>query len=391
MSKVIKIPEKCVIAIIGAPKSGKSTFANKYFQSDEIVSSDMLGITNQQNITVFDDRNISKIDRQRIINVAKRTNREAIAIILDLPIEVLLERNKKLPYPKPKNKEIISLSKNIKDVEKTILEESFAKVYVLNSQEEIDELEIIREKLPCNKKDINGPFDIIGDIHGCNKPLNQLLQQLGYQKDDNDTFYHPEGRIAIFAGDMVDKGTGNMATLKIVINMVNNGTGMAVIGNHDDRLLRYLTGNEVDTTHGMQNTIAELKNQPESFKVEILNFLQNLPSHLVLDEEKLVVVHAAIKPEFINKNSKAVREFCMYGQTEGDLNSFEVPTRIFEWTKSFTGKTTIVYGHTPSWEVKKLSNTYCVDTGCVLGHKLTALRYPEMEIVNVDNAKKKKS
>jgi protein phosphatase len=86
------------------------------------------------------------------------------------------------------------------------------------------------------------------------------------------------------------------------------------------------------------------------------------------------------------RGSGAVRSFCLYGETTGEIDEFGLPVR-HNWAMEYRGKAKVVYGHTPVPEAEWLNNTIDIDTGCVFGGKLTALRYPEEELVQVPAAK----
>ena len=105
-------------------------------------------------------------------------------------------------------------------------------------------------------------------------------------------------------------------------------------------------------------------------------------SHSVLDGGKLVVAHAGMKEEMQGRGSGAVRDFALYGETTGETDEFGLPIR-YNWAAEYRGKATVVYGHTPVPEPEWLNRTINIDTGCVFGGKLTALRYPEKELVSV--------
>ena len=72
----------------------------------------------------------------------------------------------------------------------------------------------------------------------------------------------------------------------------------------------------------------------------------------------------------------------MYGETTGETDEFGLPVR-YNWAAEYRGRAMVVYGHTPVPEPEWLNRTICIDTGCVFGGKLTALRYPEKELVSV--------
>lgn len=408
----IEIPELALVAMIGASSSGKTTFANTKFIPTEVLSSDfframlsddendqhvskeafsLLYMTAEKRLqlgrmTVIDATNLQKSARQQVIDLAKSQNVHAAAIVLDLPEEVMQERNRNRENRHIPERVIRNHCNDVHRCIRHLKREGFRFVYVLHSQEEMDEAVIVRTKLWNDKKEEHGPFDIIGDVHGCCTELETLLGKLGYVRDAAGGYAHPDGRKAAFLGDLCDRGPRNADVLRLVMNMVRSGNALAVPGNHDVKLLKYLKGTKVQLTHGLENTAAELDTQPETFRQEVLTFLDKLISHYVLDDGKLVIAHAGLKEEYIGRGSARVREFCLYGETTGETDSFGLPVRL-NWAADYRGKAAIVYGHTPSNEVQVLNNTYCIDTGCVFGGKLTAMRYPEREVISVDAEK----
>ncbi|MBO4391247.1 MAG: polynucleotide kinase-phosphatase, partial [Lachnospiraceae bacterium] len=246
-------------------------------------------------------------------------------------------------------------------------------------------VQILRKKLWNDRREEQGPFDIIGDIHGCCDELELLLDKLGYVKQDG-IYKHPEGRRVAYLGDFCDRGDRNADVLRIVMDMVQAGSAVAVPGNHDVKLLKYLQGKKISKTHGIDKTIEELEERGEAFKEEVAAFIDSLVSHYVFDNGKLVIAHAGLKEDYIGRASGRVREFCLYGETTGEMDSYGLPVRL-EWANDYRGKGTVVYGHVASKEVKNVNNTFCIDTGCVYGGKLSAFRYPEREIVDVDALK----
>ncbi|MCB0014243.1 MAG: hypothetical protein KDE34_20160, partial [Anaerolineales bacterium] len=78
-------------------------------------------------------------------------------------------------------------------------------------------------------------------------------------------------------------------------------------------------------------------------------------------------------------------EFALYGDTTGERDEYGLPVRL-DWAADYRGRALVAYGHTPTATAEWLNNTICLDTGCVFGHKLTALRYPEKELVDVPAA-----
>ncbi len=405
----IEIPEFALVAMVGATSSGKTTFANTKFKPTEVLSSDFFRAMisddeNNQNVsheafdllfyaakkrlelmklTVIDATNLQQSARKQIINLAREQNVHSVAIVLNLPEKVLIERNNARENRGFPERVIRSHCNDLRRSIKNLKREGFRYVYVLNSVEDIENAEIVRTKLWNNKQDEHGPFDIIGDIHGCYNELNELLDKLGYIRNENDIPVHPDGRKVIFLGDFCDRGSNNTEVLKLAINMVKSGNALAVVGNHDVKLVKYLNGKKVQLTYGLDKTAEELSQQSDDFRKEVHDFMDSLISHYVLDDGKLVVSHAGIKQEYIGRGSSRVREFCIYGETTGETDEFGLPVRL-DWASDYRGRATIVYGHTPSNEVQAVNGTFCIDTGCVFGGKLTAMRYPEKEFISVD-------
>ena len=133
-------------------------------------------------------------------------------------------------------------------------------------------------------------------------------------------------------------------------------------------------------------TARAIEHESRSFRMRMRTFLDNLVSHLWLDGGRLVVAHAGITEEMIGRSSGTVREFCLYGETTGETDEYGLPVR-YNWASEYRGSTTVVYGHTHVVTAEWLNNTICIDTGCVFGGKLTALRWPEKELVEVSAAK----
>ena len=228
-----------------------------------------------------------------------------------------------------------------------------------------------------------GPFDVIGDVHGCYAELVRLLGELGYGVDgDGQTVTPPQGRRAIFVGDYCDRGPDTPSVLRLVMSMAEAGTAICLPGNHDVKLARKLKGRDVKIAHGLAETLAQLEDEPEEFRESAREFLDKLVSHVVLDDGKLVVAHAGLKESYQGRSSGRVRDFALFGETTGETDEFGLPDRV-EWAADYRGEATVVYGHTPVAEPEWLNNTIDIDTGCVFGGRLTALRWPERDLVSV--------
>jgi protein phosphatase len=148
------------------------------------------------------------------------------------------------------------------------------------------------------------------------------------------------------------------------------------------KLLRKLRGKDVQITHGLAESLEQLEKETPEFRREVAGFLDELISHYVLDDGKLVVAHAGMRAEMQGRGSGKVREFALYGETTGETDEFGLPIR-FNWAAEYRGDAMVVYGHTPVPRAEWLNRTINIDTGCVFGGSLTALRYPEKELVSV--------
>jgi protein phosphatase len=265
--------------------------------------------------------------------------------------------------------------------------EGFRFVYTFTDPVEVAATEIVRTKLWNDKKDEAGPFDIIGDVHGCYDELCDLLENMAYAVDRAAcTALPPENRRAIFLGDLCDRGPKNAEVLRMVITMAEAGHALCIPGNHDVKLLRKLRGADVKLTHGLDLTVSQLAQESPEFIDRVIVFLDGLVSHYVLDRGRLVVSHAGLKEAWQGRSSGRVREFCLYGETTGETDEFGLPVRL-NWAGEYRGKALVVYGHVPSREPRFLNNTVCIDTGCVFGGSISAYRYPEAEIVSVAAAR----
>lgn len=411
----ITVPDFCLVVLIGASGSGKSTFAHKHFRATEVVSSDacrgmvdddensleatadafavLYAIADtrlkRRRLTVIDATNVRIDDRARLVALAKRRHALAVAIILNPGEDVCHARNKARSDrqfgPHVVRNQTSALKRNINKIDR----EGFRYVHELRTEADIAAVAIERQRLWTDARHEIGPFDIIGDVHGCCDELEMLLGRLGYavswSGEGAGRSCHitpPEGRRAVFVGDLVDRGPRSPDVLRLVAAMVADGSGFCVPGNHDVKFLRWLNGRNVKPTHGLSLTIEQMEREPPEFHAAMKTFIDGLVSHLWLDEGRLVVAHAGIRADMIGRSSGAVREFCLYGDTTGETDEFGLPVR-HNWAAEYQGGTAVVYGHTPVVQADWLNNTICLDTGCVYGGNLTALRWPEKEIVSV--------
>lgn len=241
---------------------------------------------------------------------------------------------------------------------------------------------------PVDRRELTGPFDIVGDVHGCCDELEALLRRAGYAVEwvrnghaPSISITPPEGRTLVFVGDLVDRGPRTPDVLRIAMAVTASGRGLCVEGNHDNKLARWLGGANVKTGHGLQASIDQLTAESEAFRAKARDFIERLPSHLWLDGGRLCVAHAGIREDMIGRDDGKVRSFTLYGDTSGETDSFGYPVRR-DWAEHYSGATAIVYGHVAAPEAEWVNNTICLDTGCVFGGRLTMLRWPERELVS---------
>ncbi|MFL6306021.1 MAG: polynucleotide kinase-phosphatase [Candidatus Sulfotelmatobacter sp.] len=407
----IAIPELSLVMLVGPSGSGKSYFARKHFLPTEVISSDFCrGLVSDDDndqsatgdafdilhaiirkrlargrLTVVDATNVQPEARKSLIELAREYHVFAVAIVFDLPEKLCQERNASRPDrqfgPHVVRNQCHQLRRGLRGLER----EGIRYVFKPSSPAEVDVTTIERQPLWNNRKSEHGPFDIVGDVHGCFDELLELLDRLGYVitvDGDRHVVSPPEGRKLVFVGDLVDRGPGTPAVLRLVSALVEAGQAFCVPGNHDVKLVKALKGRNVQLTHGLADSIAQLEKETPEFRQQMAKFLDGLISHYVFDDGKLVVAHAGLRESMQGRGSAAVREFALYGETTGETDDFGLPVR-YNWSADYRGKALVVYGHTPVAEPLWLNNTVNLDTGCVFGGSLSALRYPEREIVSV--------
>ena len=410
----MKVPEPSLVLLIGPSGSGKSTFARKHFKPTEILSSDFCrGLVSDDEtdqsatddafevlrfiaakrlaagkLTVIDATNVQVEARKPLLALAREYHYLTVAIVFNMPIRLCRERNETRPDRNFKSHVVRQQSQHLRRSLRNLKREGFRNfVYVMSDPEVVETTRIERQPLWPNRTNEQGPFDIIGDIHGCFDELIQLLKELGYeistQPDGETVVKPPQGRKAVFVGDFVDRGPKVAEVLRLVMGIQKADAAICVPGNHDVKLARALHGNRnVKPTHGLAETLSQLEKESTEFKTQIAEFIDGLVSHYVLDNGKLVVAHAGMKAELQGRASGRVREFALYGETTGETDDFGLPVRV-NWADEYRGTAMVVYGHTPVAEPQWVNRTINIDTGCVFGGKLTALRYPERELVSV--------
>lgn len=417
MEKAVKItiPELALVALIGPSGAGKSTFARRHFKATEVLSSDYCRglVSDDENnqaatnsafevlhfiaakrlaaarLTVVDATNVQEEARKPLVALARQYHCLPVAIVFDLPEKLCQERNLSRPDRAFGEHVIRQQAQQMRRGLRKLEREGFRHVFVLRTPEEVETATITREPLWNNRRDEHGPFDIIGDVHGCGDELEALLAKLGYVAQPGGGVAHPAGRKLVFVGDLVDRGPRTPEVVRLAMETVRGGHGFCVPGNHDIKFMRAVRGKAVEVKHGLAESLAQYaaveSEQPGTTRAAA-DFFDSLVSHYVFDDGKLVVAHAGMKEEMQGRGSGRVREFALYGETTGETDEFGLPVR-YNWAADYRGQATVVYGHTPVPEAEWLNRTINIDTGCVFGGKLTALRYPERELVSAPAAR----
>ncbi|WP_026065107.1 bis(5'-nucleosyl)-tetraphosphatase PrpE [Amphibacillus jilinensis] len=229
-------------------------------------------------------------------------------------------------------------------------------------------------------------IDVIGDVHGCYKELNHLIDKLGYMLE-NGTYTHPQQRRLVFLGDITDRGPDSLKTIELVYKLVHqDNIAEYVPGNHCNKLYRYFLGNNVQIRHGLETTVAELEaysaDEQDLIRDKFIQLYEQAELYLQMKPLNAVIAHAGIKAEYIGRDDKKVRTFVFYGDITGEKLADGRPVRL-DWAKHYNGDVWIIYGHTPVIEPRFINKTVNIDLGCVFGNKLAAFQLPEENTVTV--------
>ncbi|WP_164968869.1 metallophosphoesterase family protein [Malaciobacter mytili] len=211
---------------------------------------------------------------------------------------------------------------------------------------------------------------VVGDVHGCFYTLKNLLSKLEKNSE------------IIFVGDLCDRGLYS----KEVIELIIQNKYKSILGNHDE----YMIMHAIESINGIDNrwfredymggkqTIESYKNDIETLKRHI-TWLKTLPRYIMI--EKYFITHGFGLPYFQRKNSISAYEGLIKNRIE-DKEDWG-----YDWEHNWEKYDVInIFGHTDYEKVQIGNNYYGIDTGCVYGRKLTAIKLNNMKIIeeNID-------
>jgi len=409
----LTLRDPSLVLLVGPSGSGKSTFAARWFEPHEIVSSDhyrgvVCGDPTDQEatadafelvhrvvaarldrnlLTVVDATNLEARGREPLLKLAKDRNVGATAIVFDVPEDVCVERNRRRGPAGFPPSVVRHHLRQMADALGRMKRERIRKIHVLRGEQDVDGFRVARRRPSSWRHDLAGSFDIIGDVHGCGVELAALLRELGWQVEaDPDgapvDAAHPDGRTLVFVGDLVDRGPEIAPSLRFAMELCGDGRALCVQGNHEKKLLRKLRKPGRSVGPGVQSSLDQLAAEDPKWVRAAADWIDDLPSHLVLDGGGLVVAHAGLVERYHGRSGGRVRAFALYGDTTGEQDEWGYPVRR-DWAARYRGDAAVVYGHTPLEQTRWRNNTVCIDTACVFGGRLTAVRWPERDLVSV--------
>jgi len=411
----LAVPSPSLVLMVGPAGSGKTTFCRRNFPAASVISSDdcraaIAGDPADQSATpaafalaherlearlrrrrlaVLDATSLTPHARAAALDLAARHHLPAVAIVLDVPPEVCARHDAARPDRRRVGRRVIEEhARELRRALDALPGEGFRAIHHLRGAPPPAGLRVTIEPLPCDRSADSGPFDIIGDVHGCLRELRLLLERLGYRRPTPRAPYaHPRDRRAVFLGDLVDRGPRIVETARLAMAMAAAGSALCVPGNHDAELASILRGEAPDAAPGpgTARSLEQIEAAARAgrvFTAAFPEFVGSLPAHLLLDGGRLAVAHAGLRAEYIGRDSQVVRRFALFGENTGGLDRYGLPVRV-NWARGYAGRTFVVYGHTPVPRPETIGNTMNIDTGCVYGGALTALRWPERRTVAV--------
>lgn len=344
-------------------------------------------------LTVIDATNLLPSDIFSYITIAKEQHVPISLAFFKLPLETILEQNQKREQPESEiriRKQYSSLKRIIRkfDSERKLKKYNVHKAHYINSLEEL-EVEVLENPFVIP---LEQGLDVLGDGHGLLESRLQLFEKLGYVRSEDGLYRHPNNRKFVYLNDEASRGSlpvesekyGKYPSIAMMVSMkrhVEEGLAYAVDSNHNFKIWQWLKGKQVQMQNGNETVVEEFEafeqeygeEKTSALKEELGLFLQSLPSHLIVEDrgvQRAVIVHGGIKDEYIGKDTLPIRDYCRFGDRKKR-----------EWKKEHRNKMLIVWGHEVHLASFEDNNTLNIDSGGYCGHFLTALRYPEMELV----------
>lgn len=372
----VTIPELSLVLLVDHAGSGKSKFAARHFRASEVLSLDVV-----RRMIADDDDSEAAVEAGwgALLELAARRMSQGRFTVIDADLSTPARRQMFLQLS-AEHHYIPSAFVFGRLHNGSVEDEGFRRIFRFHSAQEIEAAEIHRYPLWSDRAEEAGPLDIIGSVHGRYEELVDLLGRLGYQLAPR--LQHPAGRKLVFLGDLVDHGPRNIDVLRLVMSAVDEGMAYAVPGNHDARLVSWLRGEKVDKHDGMATTIAEFDLATAEFREHVETFLESSVSHYVFDKGNLVVAHAGLKESMQGRGSSAVRAFALHAEAPGEREEAWASSPP-AWVLEYQGTAHVVYSHPSVTEPLGLNQTINLETGAAApGGRLTALRYPEMQLIS---------
>lgn len=197
---------------------------------------------------------------------------------------------------------------------------------------------------------------VVGDIHGCLAPLDRLLAKFAPRPEDE----------VVFVGDYIDRGPQSREVVDRLLGLPHRC--IFLMGNHERMLLDFLAGEdeELYLENGGRATLESYGGNPDGIPASHLAFFHNLRP--MYETSDYLIVHAGIRP-LTPLAEQSIHDMIWIRQ---------------EFFK-FLGKypKPVIFGHTPLRQVLMADDRIGIDTGCVYGGKLTCLKLPKREIIQV--------
>jgi len=406
---ILRYPTSALVVLAGPAASGKSTLAARLFRPTQILSSDALRamVADDESdqeatedafgllrhavdrrlrrglLTVVDATSLTARAREEALKLGRLHDVGVYLLVVSAPPEVCLERNAARERRVP-DEVVHRHARELVQTMRSAPLEGFTRIDTVDGAAPGD-VQVMYTPQPVHQPE-RGPFDLVGDVHGCFGELTELLGRLGYVRGEDRLWRHAQGRRPVLLGDIADRGPASHEVLRFAVEHVRARLALYVPGNHCRKLARHLRGERIRVTGGLDRTLEQLASLPaperEALVKGFLSLYGSSPPYRILDDGRLVAVHAGVEARMIGRLSRRIREFCLYGDPTGELSEDGSPVRR-DWARTYDGRALVVYGHMPSTDVRIVGNTVNVDQGCVFGGKLTAFRYPEREVVQV--------